>query len=420
MSQKNDSFLKWAILLLALLGFLSLVTWGNYAYCTRNSGGNEFLVHWMGTRAFLKDGVSPYSDQLAALTQQEVYGRPAVAGENQLRMLDPLYSVLTYLPFSFFSDFTLARAFWMTLLEVSILLIVYLSIRITEWRASFYSFVLLFLFSLGWFHSVYAINEGSTAVLVALFIVGAVLALKDKNDEFAGVLFAFSMIKPRIVFLLVIYVIFWSINQKRWKLLGWMLGTLALLSAGLALILPDWIPQSALASLRYSRNVLPGNLGSAIAVLAPATGRRIGQIAGAVLLAAMLLEWFLSRKSGIRGFIWTAFFTLIVSFGIGIQTDPVYFIVGLPALILVFSSWEGRWHQMGTIISIVSMALLGGGLWLLFPNPASSTLLKQNLGLFFPLPIFLFISMYWVRWWAIQPPSVWLDLISSQENSLRR
>ncbi len=58
----------------------------NYTYCQQNPGGNDFLVHWMGTRMLLKDGISPYSDQTATQIQIFAYGHPALPGEHELAL----------------------------------------------------------------------------------------------------------------------------------------------------------------------------------------------------------------------------------------------------------------------------------------------------------------------------------------------
>ena len=130
------------------LGLLILLTWGNYRYTSQNPGGNDFLVHWVGTRSFLIDNISPYSDETALRIQTLAYGRPAQPGEHELRVAYPLYSVILFFPFSLFGDYSFARALWMTLLEVSIFSLSLISLRITQWRPNLVLLALYFLFSL--------------------------------------------------------------------------------------------------------------------------------------------------------------------------------------------------------------------------------------------------------------------------------
>jgi len=37
----------------------------------------------------------------------------------------------------------------------------------------------------------------------------------------------------------------------------------------------------------------------------------------------------------------------------------------------------------------------------------------QSAVMFFPLPAFLFLTLYWVRWWAVQPPNLWYESLEA-------
>ena len=34
--------------------------------------------------------------------------------------------------------------------------------------------------------------------------------------------------------------------------------------------------------------------------------------------------------------------------------------------------------------------------------------------MFFPYPAYLLLLLYWVRWWAVQPPTVWYDMVEQR------
>ncbi len=144
------------LLLVAVILFLGIllagVTWSNYQYTLKNPGGNDFLVHWVGTRVLFFDGISPYSDEAALQIQTLAYGRPARPGEHELRVAYPLYSVVFFLPFALISDFHLARAVWMTVLEAALIGITLLSLRLCRWKPSPLMLAGLLIFSLLWYH----------------------------------------------------------------------------------------------------------------------------------------------------------------------------------------------------------------------------------------------------------------------------
>jgi hypothetical protein len=57
------------------------------------------------------------------------------------------------------------------------------------------------------------------------------------------------------------------------------------------------------------------------------------------------------------------------------------------------------------------------GLWLLFANTLTYEGQPiQNPVMFFPLPLFLLIGLYWVRWWAIKPPKLLLEDLQEFES----
>jgi hypothetical protein len=77
-----------------------------------------------------------------------------------------------------------------------------------------------------------------------------------------------------------------------------------------------------------------------------------------------------------------------------------------PALVLVFAEFEARWRGAGRGGVLVVMLALLAGLWALFLAtlaPGSDGQPIEHAVLFFPLPVFLLLALYWVRWWVVHP-----------------
>jgi len=400
----------WVIWLAVGLAALAGLTWANYIYALENPGGNDFLVHWVGTRALVIDGTSPYSDEVAIEIQTRAYGRPAKTGEHELRVAYPLYSVLVFLPYALISDFTMARALWLTTLEVALVALTFFSLRLTRWKLSLWFLPIFLLFSLLWYHSLRPLINGNAVILVALLIVGALLALRAGRDELAGVLLAFSTIKPHLVVIVIGFVLLWTLSQRRWRTLFWFIVVLAMLSALAALFIADWPLQNLREIMRYSSYNPPGTLGSAMAYWMPGIGRQIGWVVTGLLVLLVLGEWWLALRKEFRWFLWTACLTLTASQWIGIQTDPGNFIILYIAVVLIFSVWEERAGRAGRPVVLILMALLFFGPWVLFLRTVSYAEQPiQSPIMFFPLPLFLLIGLYWVRWWAIRPARLLIE-----------
>jgi hypothetical protein len=397
------------------LAALAVLTWGNYRYSKENPGGNDFLVHWMGTRSLVTEGLNPYSDEVALRIQNMAYGRPARPGEHELRVAYPLYSVVVFLPFALVENFTLARALWMTLLEVSLVGLVILSLRLTRWRVGPVMLALLLLFAVLWYHGLRPLINGNAVILVTFLLVAGFLALRAGADELAGVLFAFTTIKPQVVVLVLAFVVFWAINRGRWRVVGWLVGTVFLLAASAALIIPSWILDNLREVIRYPAYNPPGTPRAAFIAWWPGWGSRLGWALTGVMAVLLAVEWWSNRRADFRGLFWTACLTLAAGQWTGIQTDPGNFVVLFPAIMLVFSVLDDRWKLGGRLFVILSMIVLFAGIWAIFlvtVQRADQPI--QSPVMFFPLPAYLLLTLYWVRWWAVEPPTVWYDLLDGR------
>lgn len=409
----------WYISLILIIGILVLITWANFNFVQQNPGGNDFLVHWVGTRALIVDGISPYSETVAERIQTLAYGRPARPGEHELRVAYPMYSTLIFLPFALVSDYELARALWMTTLEATLIGLAILSLKLTRWRISIWLLPFFLVFSIFWYHSLRPLINGNAVILVAFILVAAFAALRSGRDEFAGVLLALSTIKPHLVVLPIIFILIWTISQRRWRALGWMLISLVLLSVGAALFVPDWPLQNLREILVYSSYNPPGTPGAVFETWLPATGRQLGWGLSAILGLIVIREWIVVRHKDFHWFLWTGSLTLVTSSWIGIQTDPGNFILQFLPLVLVFSVWVERGGRTGTVLSSLALFLLFIVPWVIFLQTVTyGDQPLQHPIMFFPLPLFLLITLYWVRWWAIKPRRLLVEELRSYEDQI--
>jgi hypothetical protein len=410
MLRKKRESRSWILFAVVMIILLVVLTWGNYSYAVHNPGGNDFLVHWMGLRLLFQKGISPYSDEAAAQIQTYAYGHPAEEGQHELRVAYPLYSVILFGPFTAISNYNLARAIWMTFSEASLLLLAYLSARLVDWKPKLWLMAIFLLFSVLFYHDLRPLINGNAVIFIALGIVTVLLALKAGLDELAGSLLALCTIKPQVVAVFIAFIFFWAIFQKRKKVILWFFIILALLCGAAALLLPDWILQNLREIVRFPSYNPPGNPSAALAYFWGSTGTRLGTALTILTIAALAIEWWLARKADFQVFLWTASLTLIASFWVGIQADPGNFIVAFPGLVLVFSIWQKRWKKTGIGLIVGAMIILLISIWAIFLRTIEYSYEPiQSPVMLFPYPIILIAFLYWVRWWAVHPPSVWYD-----------
>lgn len=411
MNRKQQRTIKETLQILLLLIIVGLFIFGNLLYTAKNPGGNDFLVHWVGTQSFVKEGISPYSDNVALRIQNLVYGRPAQAGEHELRVAYPFYSVFIFLPFSLIDDFTVARALWMTALEFLIIFSTIMMIRMVNWKPKFLITFLIIVFSLFWYHGLRSIINGNAVVLILFLIILSIYAIIHKQDELAGICLAFITIKPQVVFAFIIFLVFWSLSNRRYKVIFWFFGSLiALIVLGL-FIMPTWPMEFIREVFRYPGYNPPGTPATALAEILPGIGRQLGIILTVVSALILLVEWFFGRYSRENKFIWISSLTLAMGQWLNVQTDPGNFLIMFPAIILILRIIEDRWRNSGQWIILLFLSVLFFIPWIIFIRTIDFGYQPlQNPIMFFPVPLMLIIGLFWVRWWVKNPVT---DIINS-------
>ncbi|RLD11532.1 MAG: hypothetical protein DRI56_00955 [Chloroflexota bacterium] len=403
----KSSPINWIILSILILTAVGGLLWGNYRFSARNPGGNDFLPHWIGARAFIFDGISPYSEEVALRAQNIVLGHPAAQGQNENRVTYPLYSELLFAPFAFIADYTLARAVWMTVLEISLIIISLLSLSLVKWRPPVWLLTVYFIFTLLWYHAARAVINGNAVIIIGLLLTGAFLAIRNGRDEIAGFLLAYSTINPQLVFVIILFILFWSVSQRRWKIIGWFFGSLAALIVLGIFFIPNWITQNIWEVIRSAAYNPAGTLGEVLGGWMPGIATQLKW--GITILFGLILfwEWWSARQKDFTWFLWTASLTLVVSQWIGIPTNPGNFIFLFPALVLILSGWDKRWKKHGNWIALTAILILLLGLWSLSLNYTSQ--LAQDPIMFIPFPAFLLFGLYWIKWWIVRPARLVLE-----------
>jgi hypothetical protein len=401
------------VVVLILAGLVGL-TWANYRFVVTNPGGNDFIPGWLGARLFITKGWSPYGDQVKTEIQKQFYGGTVPQG-TEITFDYPLYSALVFAPFAMVPDYTLARAVWMTVLEASLLAIALLSIFLVRWRVSPLFLAGFLVFSILWYHALGVLVSGDVVILCTLFVVLALLLIRNGFDAGAGFFLALSTIKPNIVILLVLLVLLWGVSQRRWQLIASTLGSLFFLTAFTMLLIPDWIFQYVRAILASTKSLVPVSPGQALVYWMPGVGRQLSWVLILILAVILILEWKAVWGKEVRWFLWTACLTLVINEWIGVKTDPKNFLILYTPLVLVFATWEERWGRQMRWATIASLLFLGIGLWALFFRTLPAGVQQSHPSLFFPLPLFLFFGLYWVRWWAIRSTQPYFDQLRSAE-----
>jgi hypothetical protein len=400
------------LLILAVLAVVVLVAvgWASYHFSRSYPGGERFIEIWIPGRAFLSEGLSPYSTQVQTQTAIVVEDWAVSLSPGVRVFRYPIYTLLLALPVVLVGDYTLARALWIFILVLALLLHVLATGRLTGWRPKILSLAAVLLFALFNPYTLTAIVMGDLAVLTLVLVILALMSIRSELDELAGILLALSTITPHLVLPLLVFITLWGISQRRDRLLLWTYGSWALLIAGTTLLSQDWLIQYIQTIYQYYQQDIIATPGQALQSWWPGLGAQMGWILTFVFGFLLLNEWRLAFGKGPRWFLWTASLTLAAGPLLGLRTDPANLVIVLLPLILVTGLWDERWGGRYGWSSALILTLLFLALWAMVPRGIEDLIYPGLYPvLYFPLPVFTILGLYWVRWLAVRPRGTVMD-----------
>jgi hypothetical protein len=391
------------------------VAWNSYRIAGWDMGGGQFFVEWEAIRSKIIDGLNPYSISVTNRIQaRELVSFTWFPGPGR-HYTSPLISGLIYLPFAIIPTEAISYAACLTAQFLVILLTFIGTTRLVNWRPPWFVYSIVILFILLNFHTVISWIEGGQIIWVTGFLVGCLMSIRSQRDELAGVLLALTMIQPQFVMLVAIFILFWAGSKRRYSLIFWFFATFVLLIAIGMFLVPDWWLQYLRILWNYRDHFAPGTPDFVFQSWWPGIGRQIGWLFYGIMLFTLILEWRRALKRDFRWFIWTACLTLVITLWIGIPTSPgQYYLLSVP-LIFVIARLAERWFIKGMWTALLSVGIITILEWWVFCNSIFTSGRSSFQGLIFTLPGFLLFGMLWVRWWAIRPERLLIEVLRASE-----
>ncbi|MCJ7511797.1 MAG: DUF2029 domain-containing protein [Anaerolineales bacterium] len=387
------------LLVLLVVGLVAGLTVVNYQFAQGSPGGNDFLARWNAANMWLREGYNPYDPQVSLRAQKYIYGREADlgAGEDLAHFVYPMPSMVFFAPFGLL-PYAEARAVWMTILELGLALLGVLGIALAGWKTRMLVLIAIPVFSVLWYHGVRAVIVGQFSVIESLLLIGALAAIQRQRDLLAGVLLALSISKPQMSFLLIPFVLLWSVRARRWSLLAAFAAVFLGLLAGSFALVPSWLIDWLRQLVAYPSYTSLGSPVSILVEVLPGDPRWLTGLLSGALILGLLWEWRSSQGSADAVFQWTAALTLTITNLVAFRTATTHYVILLPALCLLFAEWSRRWGSQGVLAALGAMALLGVGLWVLFFATVEGN--QESAWMYFPVPVVSLIGLWWIRWWV--------------------
>ena len=396
--RRQSSISSVSVILLSILAFCGLF-WANLRFTRKETGGGDFASYWASAKTLLYDGATPYGELASLRSQSLIFGLAGRKGDPPSRLDLPFYTETLLLPLGVVSDYQLARAIWMSILEIALVVTIFISLQTLHWKPSPVIGAGVIFFALFSVYGLWAVTLGNAIILSALLIAGALRALRENQDELTGILLALAAFKFLTVGLFLIFVLLWAAFHRRWRLLFPFAMTLVILTAVSFFFFPNWfLPylRAVFANLKFGDWLNPAVIFKS---MLPFVGEKLGWVFSGLLAIVMLVEWWLARKMEFQRMLWTAALTLAITPMLGFPTYPQNYIILLISLVFSFSIISAWWESSAQAIIVGILVVLLAGLWLI-----AIYALNAKVALFFPLPLIAIGLLYWVRWRVFTQP----------------
>lgn len=364
--------------LIGLLMILEIVAI-HETYVTVALGGNDFYPRWAGGRALLVEGRNPYSEEVTRDIISVM--DPEDRGLNSFSFAYPLHAIFVFLPLAYLS-YDWAIASWMVIVQWAAIATLAVLLQYHHWRPSPLILVALILATLFFYPVARSILLGQFTLHITLVVVLTMLALKQRRDWLAGLIFSLASAKPQMIVLVGVWLVLWSLRKKRFQFLGGLaVGGGVLLAASLAL-LPRW-PIDFLSGLGQYSDLASGKepLEVLVGLFLPSGFLWLKGLLLACLAIVTIYVWW----RGLRGQIsfdailyWSIIVNLLAFFQTG-TTNQVL-------LVIPFIAWlaEARAKRWARIVAILTGVLLVAN-WVLFFQTIRGD--YEHPILFLPLPL---------------------------------
>jgi hypothetical protein len=359
-------------------------------FTSKFPGANDFYSRWAGGRAFLIDGLNPYSDEVTHRIQLGMYGHLAEEGADQVAFAYPLYTIYLFFPLSLIPSYPQAQALWQAILEFALLLAVFFTFRIYRWQPKPWLLVATCFWGVLFYPGARSIILGQFAIVVFAFVALALWAVKESKDILAGLWLALSTIKPQMVFLLIPLLLLWAIYHRRWRLVGSFIVSMTVLVLSSLLLVPTWISDFFTWMSRYPSYTA---IGSPIWTLThyffPQLGTPAETVISLLVLGHLLYTWRGAANRSWLEFDWVVAMTLIVTNLIALRTATTNYVVLLMPTFIVFKTLDKRFQRRGAMLIVLIELLLLVGFWILFAATVAGN--YEHPIMYLPLPISLWL-----------------------------
>jgi len=236
--RKGLMVLSLVLACLALVAELAHV-WRGYEF--GSFGTSDFIEYWSAGQ-LLRQGKSPYDFDALYNVERSV----GWLGETPLIMWNPPWTLTLMLPLAFL-PFNIAAFLWFC-----VNLAILFACSATAWRL-FVPERFLRQVEIAWIAAfvfmpaIFTLQMGQISSLVLLGVAGFLFFVARGNDILAGACLALTMVKPHVIYLLLVTLCWWIATRRRWRVLLGLAAALVGLTAVVLCFSPHCVEHYLLA-----------------------------------------------------------------------------------------------------------------------------------------------------------------------------
>lgn len=386
----------------ALLIYLLVFLLVNYIIAANILGGQEFFVKWAASKNLFFQGINPYSQNSFNIITQKSKSILVIPSKADFHFLNPIYSLVLFLPFALISNFIVARTLWLIINEILLFFSVQIILRILEWKLNLSQKRIFLIFGLFFVYSIIVLLQGSEHIILFFFFLLSLETAKNHNFIGAGIFLSLLTINPLMMLLPILTLLLFLLKNKGWVGVIWFLISLSLFIIGLLILQPDWPLQflrEIIINAPLSGLSIPGKV--IIQLFNNPISSVLWNLLALFAIGLTIYEIFFMKMLNCSP-VWMVGLILTINPLVVIQQNLGYMCFLLFPFGLIFQQWDRKNIIFGK--RVIQIAIIVFSIFLpIFGLLTKSILNETILPVFFYLfPVgFVLLNLYWIRGWVV-------------------
>ena len=396
--KKTINYWMPVVIILALVG----ATFLNLSLAKKYKMQDGFAPRYFAAKLWMKEGLSPYSDETFDATLALMNEMGVEPGRiDQGRFFDMVSYVLFYIPLSFI-PYPVAKAIWMTFLELVIILSAFLSLKLAGLKLTVFESILICVSMLFFYPNLKMVLTASVLPVYIFMVIWAMYLAMNKQGTMAGVVFFVAFAMVPVSFFVALFFMIWMGARRDYSLLKvFFVGIAFLVIIGLILF-PGWIADWFRSYLLlYPGFTWIDNGLMRLSELFPGASKQISIGLHVATLAYLLIEWYGLPARDQRGLQWKLALTLVLLYAVNPLLPLNYVMLLCMPLFTVYKYLNEKWRVSGRIVTWLTYLGIGVTYWINGFAQETFTASESTL-LILLLPGIVFLGLQYFRWWALK------------------